>query len=76
MDRVRENDGVSAPPGLRFLASRRFGFVGSLAGLGFVDVSGGVAFVRLRSKGRRGVGRSRGGLSGPIVLVLDVLFLP
>lgn len=54
IDLVRLKFGLSAPKLALGLASRRFGFDSGVDG---DDVSGGVALVRLRSKGLRGVGR-------------------
>jgi hypothetical protein len=70
IDRVREYDGVSVPL-LPPLTSRWPGLDNSPGGLGFVEVSGGVALVRLRSNGRRGVGRRIGGPSEGILQIED-----
>jgi hypothetical protein len=62
IDLVRLKLGVSTP---EFgFGSRRFGLDSGVGGDG---VSGGVALVRLRSKGRLGVGRKRGGPSEAIL---------
>lgn len=62
IERVRLKDGVSAPL-LLALASRWFELAGSAAEAGVDGSFGGVAPVIFKSNGRRGVGRSIGGLS-------------